>query len=290
MKAHSYSLDVLLFVATVSLAVVNHWEVTDLVWSLWISSLTLGYSFLMVPIASMILRGDPGTMIGPGKSPKVPAGAPRAIQALPMNIFVLFVAIFMIGFHMITFWIVLLVGLSTLLGIGGMLRDRPAWSWCPDPGALIPRTLIVLPFALFLFGFFTIHFVGFHFVHGIFLNGFFPILQESPFGKTIEGTFEHFLSLVQISFLRYWPFVAFSALSRIPDYIRAWNHEGGNFMFKPYINVVRMHIMIFVFAFAAAAGLKDALLYPLLVVYFFPWGVLWRSRKDKVQQSQPPES
>ena len=48
-------------------------------------------------------------------------------------------------------------------------------------------------------------------------------------------------------------------------------------MFKPYLNVVRMHIVIFIFAGMAAAGLKDAALYPLLVLYFFPFGALLKA-------------
>ena len=38
-----------------------------------------------------------------------------------------------------------------------------------------------------------------------------------------------------------------------------------------YLNVVRMHVMIFVFAFAGSMGLTDLALYPLLILYFFPF-------------------
>ena len=275
MKPGALFLDLLLFGATLVLAVHQSWSVTDLVWSLWISSLVLGYTFLLVPIAAMVLKGDPGEMMGEGTKMKG-ADGPPAIRALPMNIFVLIVAFFMIGFSWVTFWIVLLVAVSTLLGVGGMLRERPGWTWCPDPNDFFARILILLPFALFLFGFFTVHFVGFHFVHSIFLNGFFPVIEASPSGKTIEGTFFYFLTLARTSFHLYWPFVAFSALSRLPDYVAAWQGRVKDVMSKPYLNVIRMHVMIFVFAFAAAAGLKNALLYPLLILYFFPFGSIIR--------------
>ena len=47
----------------------------------------------------------------------------------------------------------------------------------------------------------------------------------------------------------------------------------------PYKNVVRMHILIFVFAFLSVVGLRSFVLYVVLVFYFFPIGALLRYRE-----------
>lgn len=48
------------FLMTFILASAQRWEVTDLVWSLWISSLMLGYSYLLIGIVSMTLHSAYG--------------------------------------------------------------------------------------------------------------------------------------------------------------------------------------------------------------------------------------
>lgn len=45
------------FLITLLLATAQNWKVTDLVWSLWITSLVLGYSYLITGIISSMLRG-----------------------------------------------------------------------------------------------------------------------------------------------------------------------------------------------------------------------------------------
>jgi L-asparagine transporter-like permease len=103
---------------------------------------------------------------------------------------------------------------------------------------------------------------------------FFPLVAWFPAGKTIDQVFGVFLGLVAHATRAYWPFVFFSALSRKADFERALNAEGGPNMMMPYANVVRMHVMIFVFAGLQAAGLSAYSLYPVLVLYFFPAGSL----------------
>ena len=43
--------DLGLFAATVLLAVVQGWRTTDLLWSLWVTSVVLGYAFLLTAVA-----------------------------------------------------------------------------------------------------------------------------------------------------------------------------------------------------------------------------------------------
>jgi hypothetical protein len=47
-----------------------------------------------------------------------------------------------------------------------------------------------------------------------------------------------------------------------------------NLFRKPYTNVIRMHLLIFVFAGLHAAGMADLGIYPVLLFYFVPWARL----------------
>ncbi|MEW6086801.1 MAG: hypothetical protein AB1498_00605 [bacterium] len=48
------------------------------------------------------------------------------------------------------------------------------------------------------------------------------------------------------------------------------NPEGPSAMFKPYINVIRMHFMIFIIGILGMLGLKSFIIYITLFLYFFP--------------------
>ena len=149
------ALDLFAFAGTVACAIVFRWEARDIIWGLWISSLTVGYA----TIVSNVVRG-----------------------------------------------------------VRGVLGDYKIVAVVGGLGAL---------------AFFTFHFGMFHFVHAVFLNGFFPLVESS------DG-FPHFLGMV-----------AKSA--------------------APYANVIRMHLLIFVFAGLHMADLSRFAILPVLAAYFFPW-------------------
>lgn len=121
--------------------------------------------------------------------------------------------------------------------------------------------------------FFTIHFGMFHFVHAVFLNGFFPFVESS------DG-FPHFLGMVAKSTAAFWPLIVASFLSRLSDIFPGSPAPSGKDSFAaPYGNVVRMHLLIFVFAGLHIAGLSRLAILPVLAAYFFPWkAVLARTR------------
>jgi len=48
-----------MFAVMVVMATVMRWSTTDLVWSLWLSSLVLGYSFILTTIAAMFFHRPP---------------------------------------------------------------------------------------------------------------------------------------------------------------------------------------------------------------------------------------
>ncbi len=217
--------DALAFVAGLALAWFGEWQTKDLVWSLWLSSLVVGYAMIVWSIFGPVLVLVRGTG---GK------GAPLVAQA----------------------------GLDGVFIIGG----------------------------LFLLGFFTVHFGMFHLVHSVFLNVFFPVLPGRAHGPTLA---------MYAQVLRdYWPFVLVAAVAERSAFARpvpaaagagdpvtvggiALRKKGlgGDGMIAPYKNVIRLHLLIFFFAFASIAKLHGFLVYAVVyAVYFFPWRLLKRDK------------
>ncbi len=269
-----------LFGVTVFMAVQESWATTDLVWGLWVSSLAVGYSLILASIVGTLVTGTPASLMPqrtrPGAPPPARAAGgfhpPAGCAALPLNAFVAMVCIGVLGLSRVTAAVLLLAGVSTLLAVGGMLRSRPGFGAFPDPDHGVARVVVMLPGVLFMVGFFTVHFFGFHLIHGLLLNGFFPLVRATPFGKSPEQVFALVTSFAAEAMRRYWPFVAASALSRLPAYARAFAITDGGMLFAPYLNVIRMHAMIFVFAFLGRGRIESWGLYALLVVYFLPLG------------------
>ncbi len=178
--------------------VLGRWQAKDLIWGLWISSLCVGYAWIVTAVVASMLR-------------------PR-----------------------------LTPGLRAAAVVGG----------------------------LFLLAFFTVHFGGFHLGHSVFLNVFFPL---DPLAG--RDPFTNAPRVILLTLNLYWPVVLASFVSRLPDFPwRGVDMKEKNAMMAPYANVVRMHLLIFVFAGLAAAKLSDLAVYPVLLFYFVPWGLLFRKR------------
>lgn len=138
--------------------------------------------------------------------------------------------------------------------------------------------------SLFLLAFFTVHFGGFHFVHSVFLNQFFPIAPEAKgsFGPGMNG----YLRVVA----NYWPWLIAAAIAERTVVVKAWRgvvpKEAGRStshpMAKPgfnpgsaYVNVIRMHLLIFFFAGVSFLGIESFAVYAVVyAVYFFPWSFM----------------
>ncbi len=99
----------------------------------------------------------------------------------------------------------------------------------------------------------------------------FPYEELKLTEGSLSDTVDKYGTLIVLLIKNFWVFIVFSAISRIPDYINALKSNIGKMMIMPYANVVRMHIMIFVFAGLAIAGLHNYALYPILLFYFFPF-------------------
>jgi hypothetical protein len=202
------------------------WQVRDLVWSLWLSSLLVGYAMIVWRIFGPVLALRREAAAGGGS-----AGAPAA-------------------------------GVG-LFFVGGLL----------------------------LLAFFTVHFGMFHFVHSVFLNLFFPVFDAHPRGFATPSLYLHVLGA-------YWPFVLVAAVAERAAFLRpspllvgpgaktaggpAARKPGDAFM-EPYKNVMRMHLLIFFFAFAHFARLENYFVYAVVyAVYFFPWRLVKRAKPGGV--------
>ena len=196
MEPADYVFDLLAFAGTVTLALLLRWQAHDVIWSLWISSLTFGYAWLLAALTCSVIYAPGGKKI--------------------------------------------------VAGISG----------------------------LFLAFFFTVHFGTFHLGHGAFLNEFFPLWPG-------QGRLEdHLADMIPTAFAAYWPFVLMTFVSRARDFPwRAAPQDLKLLMFTPYLNIIRMHILIFVFAFLQAAQLTHYALFPVLLFYFFPWRIFNLHRK-----------
>ena len=156
----------------------------------------------------------------------------------------------------------LFVGYATI--VTGIMRDARA-RFGRKPVRAIAAALLTL-------GFFSVHFLGFHYGHSAFLNMFFPLLGTKPVPDLI--------TTAMTGLALYWPLVMASLLSRFPDLRSEVNGEAEGMMASPYGNVVRMHLLIFVFAGLHMARLSGLAIYPVLAAYFFPWGSLVRTIRD----------
>jgi hypothetical protein len=230
--------DALAFAGGLAMAWWGKWTTTDLVWSLWLSSLIVGYA----TIVWTILR--PAVDIARGAwrygTPKMPVSKQTIV--LPPA-----------------------VGVVLLL-VGG----------------------------LFVLAFFTVHFGMFHYVHSQFLGGFFPIDTGPGARRGGVGT-ATYLEVAR----RYWWFLPSAFLAERTAFLRepaapkddgsvtvaailarkaANARKPGSGMMAPYRNVVRMHLLIFFFAFAHFARLDNFAVYAVVyAVYFFPWRLVRRA-------------
>lgn len=159
-----------------------------------------------------------------------------------------------------------------------------------------------MPVVLFLVGFFSVHFGAFHAAHSVFLQHFFPVegVPEDGFGRAFMnppllwkmaltnllapyGLFlipaviaERHHVLLPVIRMRRAVKTGSSATGLITDGLKGKTgnkvHPLGEAMGRPCINVVRMHLLIFFFAFSHAMHMDSFIIYAVVYsVYFFPW-------------------
>lgn len=241
--------DILAFSIGLALAYFLNWETTDLVWSLWLCSLVLGYTTL----------------------------------------------------------------LATIAGGGYILANAVNYL---DSVRKYRRPVFIAGFCggLFFLGFFSLHFCGFHAGHSVFLNQFFPLedMPKDGFGAAFMNppllwllVFTHlvkpygiFIIPALIAERKHVLKPLFKAIelarlmrngtpasSQINFAAVASNIKQQKFvhsmMGRPYINVVRMHLLIFFFAFSHFLKIDSFIIYTVVYsVYFFPWLEIASLRKQ----------
>jgi hypothetical protein len=268
-----FIVDLLSFGAVVIFANYMEWTAKDLLWSLWISSLVIGYSTLVLGLGANLVRGRMADEQGSENVNR--NGKISGAEGAPLAVFFLIPIVAIFRFSIITLIFAVLAAISVTAAVIKYKREREGL----DNDHFLINFMLNFPAGLFLLIFFTIHFGGFHFVHSIFLNGMFPILNETPFGKTPGQTGFFFFDLIEVSFSNYWLFIVASAASSFESIFKTMKGREINFMLEPYKNVVKMHLMIFVIAFAGMAGFYNFILYATLVLYFFPVGKMIRKKK-----------
>jgi hypothetical protein len=229
--------DLVAFVVGLAVVWVRGWSTMDLIWSLWLSSLVVGYALIL--------------------------------------------------------WAVLQPALE-LLGLGWRHRAEveasPAWK---DPAQ---RTLYL--------AFFTFHFGGFHFIHSKFLLSSYPLGFE--YDEMNRATLAEVVR-------RYWPALpsaflarryAFgrrlfgmkgrtvvgsdSALAEQPGTRDRWDEMAESRVTGPYLQVMRMHVVIIAFGAVHAARRESFAVFAVIyALYFFPWRLLRRSARATAVSAQP---
>ncbi|MBM4235923.1 MAG: hypothetical protein FJ152_05570 [Firmicutes bacterium] len=229
--------NIIAFATSLAIAFFLKWEVRDLVWSLWFCSLVLGYLTLL-------------SYLGAGAY------------------------------------------------IGLLVIKHPDF----ERKKRIPALAIGTAGGLFLLTFFSIHFGGFHAVHSVFLQSFFPVdgLPTDGFGRAFINPPLLVLMAFKYLFVPYGlfliptmiaernhvfkPFYTLYTGFKTPETIisptftsvagkaKLGRNPLGASMLRPYVNVVRMHLLIFFFAISYALKIDSFIVYgAVYLIYFFPW-------------------
>lgn len=157
-----------------------------------------------------------------------------------------------------------------------------------QPSSTAVITLLVISVGvLLLLAFFTFHFGMFHYIHSQFLISWFPI-ETAELASPGRADMSTYVAVLH----RYWWFLPAAFLAERAAFLREPNpampdvsvtaaaiaarkaanaSKGEPRMMAPYRNVMRMHALIFFFAFAHFAKLDNFAVYAVVyAVYFFP--------------------
>jgi hypothetical protein len=228
--------DLLAFALGLGLTWLQGWTTTDLVWSLWLSSLVLGYLTILSTIGAGIY----------------------------------------------------------IVGAGALSQTNV------DTRELLRAVLIGLGLALAFLAFFSFHFCAFHAAHAGFLSSFFPLpgLPKNAFFGAFMNPVRLWTTAVQHLLPVYGIFLFATAIAernylfapligaakvvregigatlvdRFKQSASGQKNSFGNPFARPYINVIRMHLLIFFFFFCHALKIESFLVFVVVYcVYFFPW-------------------
>ncbi len=122
-----------------------------------------------------------------------------------------------------------------------------------------------------MIAFFTFTFGLFHLWQGVVLNLVFPISTRDGLGILLSPA---------SAFPAYWLVIAATFFSRLHEIKDATQpSDDTQRLLRPFVNVVRMQVLVFMFLFMEAAGLIRFAVYPVLVFYFFPFPIVGQKLK-----------
>lgn len=154
----------------------------------------------------------------------------------------------------------------------------------------LPKSVLIGS-SLFSIVFFSVHFGAFHAGHSVFLQQFFPLndVPEDGFGKAFMNPLLLWGYAFKYLLPAYGLFLIPALITEREQLRVAYSKaqattkaQGlGGVMIRPYINVVRMHLLIFFFAFAQGVNADSFVVYAVVYfVYFFPWRLFKKNKED----------
>lgn len=262
-------------------AVGQQWSVTDMLWSLWISSLVLGYGYIFISIFASFFSVNRSTLLK-DENRRTDVLAPGVV----FNLMLFLMIFFSSGFSWYSFIMFIILISSVAVSLSEETKKKLRMEFIPHFPLLVVLFLLSVPISLFMLVFFTIHFVGFHFAHSMILNEYYPLVEHVETEDPFSGFVAYMKNILHITVSRYWVFIGFSALSRLKLYGIASEAGRGSF-FMPYKNVIRMHFTIILIVIMDVLRLSHFLLYVVFIIYFLPAGDLIRLVIPKKKSEQP---
>jgi hypothetical protein len=236
--------DLLAFAFGLALAWWGKWTTTDLVWSLWLSSLVVGYATILWTIVRPAMLLARGNWSGGTMTVRVDGGPAKAASELLALPFFVVGGLFLLAFftvHFGGFHYVHSQFLGSFFPIDtGSGTSRHAVVGMATYAEVLRRYWLFLPAA------FLAERAAFEMPRGV---------PADPSRSRAER------------------------MARLMDNPREASraNAAGSGLMAPYRNVIRMHLLIFFFGFAHAVGLDHFAVYTVVyAVYFFPWRLVRR--------------
>jgi hypothetical protein len=248
--------DLLAFISGLGMAFLLRWEVRDLVWSLWLSSLISGYATLL---ATFVAGACVGLRVLNDINVRKALKLSTVLAGILVGLFFLgFFSLHFCGFH---------AGHSVFLQSFFPLDKVPRDGF----GAVFTNPVLLL----------TLAFKHLMKPYGLFVI---PVLISER-EQVLKPLFTVIRSLRGNDNPPTRPDTPPIPSKRLnPDVF-------GTAMTRPYRNVVRMHLLIFFFAACHFLKIDSFTVYAVVyAVYFFPWRILrTRQTNDPAPETQPPE-
>lgn len=256
------------------MAWVFDWQAADLIWSLWLSSLVLGYATILSTIAGGVFVGWKAS-----RHPEFPAdkkGVAYGVGGGAALFFLVFFSLHFCGFHAghATF----LQSFYPLQAITDSDNGNPFMSGFMNPLVLWATALkyVVPLYGIFLIPMFIVERrqvfevwnSSQHLARDIASSA--GDIANSDAGKSLKGS--EGPTQVIVSKL-------------VADNAKRVGKRGDAFT-KPYKNVIKMHILIFILAGFSAIQLDNIWVYAFVsALYFFPWWVIFSERNKKGKEN-----